>query len=79
MRANALALALILARDMERKDAKSFWRNVSKVHNSKLPLPTVVNGCSGEKDITNMWKEHYDGILNSVKSEKYKVSVIKNW
>ena len=66
-----------MAKDFESKDVKSFWSKVSKMQNDKLPLPSVVNGCQGEDAIVNMWKSHFERIMNSVKSEKHKSNVLQ--
>ena len=45
------ARADALATDLESKNDKSFWKNVSKINRKHLPLPNVLNGCHGEKDM----------------------------
>ena len=67
-----------IARDLESKDAKSFWNMVSKLQNSKLPLPTKVNECHGENAIVKMWKSHYELIMNSVKADRHRQGVLHN-
>ena len=70
------ARADALAKDLESKNDKSFWKNVSKINRKHLPLPNVHNGCQGEKDIANMWGDHYETLLNSVKSDECKEKVL---
>ena len=43
------ARADALAKDLEIKNDKSFWKNVSKIDRKYLPLPNVLNGCHSEK------------------------------
>ena len=70
------ARADALAKDLESKNDKSFWKNVSKINRKHLPLPNVLNGCHGEKDIVNMWGDHYETLLNCVKSDECKGTII---
>jgi len=65
-----------MAKDFECKDVKSFWSKVAKMQNNNLPPPSVVGDCHGEKAIAEMWKSHYECIMNSVKTEKHKPSVL---
>ena len=65
-----------MAKDLESKNDKSFWKNVSKINRKHLPLPNVLNGCHGEKDIVNMWGDHYETLLNCVKSDECKGKII---
>ena len=60
MRANALAHSL------KSKDSISFWKDVSKMANSKIPLASKVGDAVGNAKITDMWQTHYSELLNSV-------------
>ena len=64
------ARADAMAEDLESKNDKSFWKRVSKLNRKHLPLPNVHNGCHREKDIANMWGDHYETLLNCVKSDE---------
>ena len=57
------------------KDMVSFWKGMKKENISQLPLPSKVDNCVGEKEISNMWQIHYQSLLNSVESTQHKVSV----
>ena len=52
------------------KTISHFGKNVSTINRKHLPLPNVRNGCHGEKDIANMWGDHYETLLNCVKSDE---------
>ena len=60
MRSDALALSL------KNKDFTSFWKDVSKMSNSKVPLTFKVGGSVGSVEITYMWQTHFSDLLNSV-------------
>ena len=70
MRANAMATSLT------NKDQVSFWKHVGKINNLRTPLPSNVNGVTGHGNITDMWSKHYEALLNSIKHESEKASVI---
>lgn len=71
-RANAMA------KDLESKDLRSFWNKVTQLQNKKLPIPTHVNGSHGEQDITHMWKDHYETIMNCVNNDVNKSFVLSS-
>ena len=65
-----------MAKDFENKDTKAFWSKVAKMNNSKVPLASCVDGCHGEQDIAQMWKSHFEKIMNCVDSEHHKPFVM---
>ena len=69
MRANALAKSYI------QKDSYSFWKDIKHIDNAKIPLASKINDCVGDNDICKMWQDHYQSLLNSVKSLEHKTSV----
>ena len=60
MRADALALSL------RNKDFTSFWKDVSKMANSKVPLASKVGDSVGSVEITDMRQTRFSDLLNSV-------------
>jgi hypothetical protein len=55
------------ANSLESKDPRKFWDNVYKVSNSKAnKYATTVGGVSGDRDISNMWKQHFEQLYNSI-------------
>ena len=69
MRSNAFAKSLM------DKNLNSFWRGITNVNNAKIPLASTVENCVDEPSICNMWKTHYDSLLNSVRSCEQKSEV----
>ena len=53
----------------------SFWKDIKKNYDTRLPPAPMVDKCIGEKDICDMWQAHYKKLLNSVDSSKSKKSV----
>ena len=62
MRADALARSLYC------KDSVSFWKGVSGMNSSKVPLATKVGDSVGSKNIAQMWQDHFSALLNSVQN-----------
>ena len=54
------------------KDMASFWKSIRKSNNVRVPLPSMIDGCTGDKNIADMWQDHYKSILNSVKNTTHK-------
>ena len=69
LRANALAKFYM------QKDSYSFWKDIKHIDNAKIPLASKINDCVGDTDICKMWQDHYQFLLNSVKSMEHKTSV----
>ena len=72
-KADALANKLLL------KDDNMFWKDVKKLCSSgNNVLPNMVDDVVGEKDIANMWQNHYYELLNSNKDVSHKEEVLKS-
>ena len=53
-------------------DPHRFWRNVQKFSNSKANAHVVsVGGVTGEHNVAEMWKDHFEKLYNSKKDSKY--------
>ena len=62
LRSDKLGLALA------EKAPQEFFKEVRKIKCSKTPLPTSIDGISGEAEILSMWKSHYLELFNCLKS-----------
>jgi exonuclease III len=60
------ARADALATSLSHKDMTAFWKSIKTLNNKNLPLATSINGITGEENISEMWSQHYSGILNCV-------------
>ena len=65
-----------LANDLIGKDQKSFWRHESKHSRKSPPLANNVEGATGQVDITNMWYDHFKGLLNCVDNSTHRQYVL---
>lgn len=58
-----------LAEKFIKTSQKEFWKQVDKMNNKnvKAPYSHTINGKSGNAEIAEMWKEHFQSLLNSSK------------
>ena len=55
------------AQDLCDKDYRQFWNSVSKMSNNKATKHAIsVGGASGQSEVANMWRTHFDNLYNSV-------------
>lgn len=70
--------ANILGTDLLNKDAKQFWKDVKRYANEKVTVHVdSVNGCTGDEQITDMWKDYFENLYNSVPYTEAKADYIK--
>ena len=58
------ARADALARDLYDKDLGEFWSSVRQLNRNSSLLSNCIDGVTGEKNISNYWKEHFYNLLN---------------
>ena len=68
-----------LAKTLTDKDMLSFWKNIKQMNNKNVPLAPTVGGCTGATNISEMWRDHYSTILNSVNNVSQKDDVLKKF
>ena len=57
--------AYAIALDLLNNDQDSFWEEVKKLNSCKSILTNIIDGISGESNITNLWKNHFCNIQNA--------------
>ena len=67
LRANALAKSYMQI------DSCSFGKD-KHVDDAQIPLSSKISDC--DTDICKMWQDHYQSLLNSVKTMEHKTSII---
>jgi hypothetical protein len=62
-----------LARKLLNSNKKCFWKEIKCIKNRYNPASVAesVDGKSGSADICDMWRDHFQGILNSVPRPEY--------
>ena len=59
-KSNALANSLL------HRDTKQFWKTIKQTERvESAPLADTVGGCSGLQQVADMWKQHYEKLLNT--------------
>ena len=65
MRADAFATCLA------NKDYRSFWSSIHKQSNAKSTIyANVIDGCTGDRDVAEMWRKHYQQLYNPVHDDQ---------
>jgi exonuclease III len=64
--------AYAMARKLSDMNYDEFWKDVAKQNARKSPLATTVGGVTGEENIANMFRKHYEGLLTSVTDQRHK-------
>jgi hypothetical protein len=64
-RADACALHL------QHKDPIKFWKEISKINNSKATTHVnCIGSASGDREIVKLWQDHFYNVYNSKLDEK---------
>ena len=66
----------LLARKLLTKDCKSFWKEVKNISTSKSTITCNINGVSGQGEITKLWENFFQNLLNSSHDVSNKQSVL---
>ena len=53
---------------LQRGECNDFWKEIKALKPKKVFLPLTVGGTSGERNIANLWKDHFSAIANTVSS-----------
>ena len=61
-----------LAELFAEKSPDKFWKEIRKINCAKSSLLSSINGISGNDDIVNMWKQHYDDLFNCIRGSSSK-------
>ena len=55
-----------LAKKVTELNPEAFWREIKSINNCNTPLPSSIEGVSGEKEIVDLWRKHFCDLLNCV-------------
>ena len=47
-------------------DSRDFWKEIKDVNNAKMPLPTSIEGVTGESNIASLWRDHYIVVFSTL-------------
>lgn len=65
-----------LAMHLLGKSDKLFWKEIKKLNQSNAPIVSTVDGVTGTKNVTEMWKTHFEMLLNSSNNTSEKDHVL---
>ena len=65
VRSKELIRADAMASDFLNNDQDLFWKEVKKLNSYKSILTNIIDGISGDSNITNLWKNHFCNILDA--------------
>ena len=63
-----------IAHKMQSNSYNDFWKEIKFVNNSKTPLPTNIEGTTGDAKICELWRNHYKDLFNCVQSKMHDVA-----
>ena len=55
-----------MASSLSQCNHRDFWKRVNRKKNASVGTANTVKGISGDKNIAEFWRDHYNSLLNSV-------------
>ena len=68
-----------LAYHMQSHEFNDFWKEIGKQNIAKSALSNCVAGVTGETAIADMWRDHYEDLLNSTASSHEKEDILEHF
>ena len=68
-----------LAYHMQSHEFNDFWKEIRKQNKAKSALSNCVAGVTGETAIADMWRDHYEELLNSTASSHEKEDILEHF
>jgi hypothetical protein len=59
-----------LAKQLSGRDQTTFWRSATVGNRANAVRATMVDGCTGDSDIADMWNTCYSKLMNSVPASR---------
>ena len=67
----------LLANKLLTKNDKEFWKEIKKLSSNHVPIASTVNNVTHKKNVPNMWRTHFESLLNSSKDISLKSCVVQ--
>ena len=64
---------------MQSHEFNDFWKEIGKQNIAKSALSNCVAGVTGETAIADMWRDHYEELLNSTASTHEKEDILEHF
>ena len=68
-----------LAYHRQRHKLNAFWKEIRKQNKAKSALSNCLAGVTGETAIADMWRDHYEELLNSTASSHEKEDILEHF
>ena len=64
---------------MKDHEIYDFWKDIRKFRKPKSALSNCIDGVTGEKATTDLWRDHYESLLNVSAHHDEKPDVLQNF
>ena len=68
-----------LADHMKNHEINDFWKDIRKQSKSKSALSNCIDGVTGENAIADLWRDHYESLLNDSTHHDEKADVLQSF
>ena len=68
-----------LADHMKNHEINDFWKDIRKHGKSKSALSNCIDGVTGENAIADLWRDHYESLLNDSTHHDEKADVLQSF
>ena len=68
-----------LADHMKNHEINDFWKDIRKHSKSKSALSNCIDGVTGENAIADLWRDHYESLLNDSTHHDEKADVLQSF
>ena len=68
-----------LADHMKNHEINDFWKDIRKHSKSKSALSNCIDGVTGENAIADLWRDHYESLLNDSTHHYEKADVLQSF
>ena len=68
-----------LADHMKNHEINDFWKDIRKHSKSKSALSNCIDGVTGENAIADLWRDHYESLLNDTTHHNEKADVLQSF
>ena len=68
-----------LADHMKNHEINDFWKDIRKHSKSKSTLSNCIDGVTGENAIADLWRDHYESLLNDSTHHDEKADVLQSF
>ena len=72
-----LIVSKMLADHMKNHEINDFWKDIRKFSKSKFALSNCIDGVTGVNATADLWRDHYESLLNDSTHCDEKVDVLR--